>query len=402
MTEILGYDYIICPFTGEHLKQINVVRMKLFGINTVDEFKQKYPNYPTYCEKIKEIRKNQGKETRKQSSLKHKEEQKIKEIEYYKNPKKCVICGKIISFEHKRAKTCSRSCGNKLASKKESYSYRTPEQKEYRLEAIKNYQKSQESAQAEIRKNKEIAYYQDIKSIPNCIICGKPHSYKRRKLKTCSAECRLKLRQKMGQIKKKKAEEEYYKNPKKCSICENVIVYDKRRDGGTTCSKECEIQLYNKTELIRAQSRKDYCKARYYKNPRRCTICDNIIAYEYPRRHKTCSLKCQNAGCKRSSDEIALYKLCSNYFINVSHNTKIVEKWDADIVLNDKKIAIFWNGPWHYKDMGFVNSPLEKVQARDKLKTELFTNAGWKVIVFEDRYYTPEQAFEELKINVPL
>jgi hypothetical protein len=99
----------------------------------------------------------------------------------------------------------------------------------------------------------------------------------------------------------------------------------------------------------------------------------------------------------RSKDEIKLYDLCTEYFKTVTHNdTSIANGWDADILIHDTKTAILWNGPWHYKEMGFSNHSLIQVQNRDKIKTEEFESVGWKVLVFEDRYYTPESAFKEL------
>lgn len=43
--------------------------------------------------------------------------------------------------------------------------------------------------------------------------------------------------------------------------------------------------------------------------------------------------------------------------------------------------------------LGVKNHSLKQVQTRDKLKTKLFTDIGIKVIVFEDREFTPETAF---------
>ena len=43
------------------------------------------------------------------------------------------------------------------------------------------------------------------------------------------------------------------------------------------------------------------------------------------------------------------------------------------------------------------NHSLKQVQNRDKIKTKLFKSLGWKVLVFEDRYFTPESAFEIIK-----
>ena len=46
--------------------------------------------------------------------------------------------------------------------------------------------------------------------------------------------------------------------------------------------------------------------------------------------------------------------------------------------------------------MGLSNHSLKQVQNRDRIKKDLFKNLGWKVFIFEDRYYSPKQAFEEI------
>lgn len=99
---------------------------------------------------------------------------------------------------------------------------------------------------------------------------------------------------------------------------------------------------------------------------------------------------------KRSKDEVKLYKLCKQHFKNVSHNEVIIDGWDADILLKEEKVAILWNGPWHYKKMPLSNHSLSQVQKRDEIKINRFRSLGWRVKVFEDRYYTPEDAIKEL------
>lgn len=98
----------------------------------------------------------------------------------------------------------------------------------------------------------------------------------------------------------------------------------------------------------------------------------------------------------RSKHEIRLYELCSNHFRDVEHNIILSEGWDADIIIHDIKTAILWNGPWHYRVMNLRNHSLRQVQTRDRMKIDSLTKAGWKVRIFEDRYYTPETAFQEL------
>jgi hypothetical protein len=105
-------------------------------------------------------------------------------------------------------------------------------------------------------------------------------------------------------------------------------------------------------------------------------------------------------GIKRSKQEIELFDLCDNFFENVTSNEKIANGWDADILLKDHKIAILWNGPWHYREMNFGNHSLKQVQNRDKIKIEEFEKIGWKVLTYEDRYYSPLDAFIDIKNNL--
>lgn len=99
---------------------------------------------------------------------------------------------------------------------------------------------------------------------------------------------------------------------------------------------------------------------------------------------------------KRSRDEIKLFGLCFDHFKNVTHNEILYDGWDADIIIHDTKTAILWNGPWHYRQMEHKKYSLLQVQNRDKFKTKLFEANGWKVIIFEDRHYTPFTAFAAL------
>lgn len=99
---------------------------------------------------------------------------------------------------------------------------------------------------------------------------------------------------------------------------------------------------------------------------------------------------------RRSKDEILLYNLCKEHFSVVNHNQIISDGWDADIVIYDIKTVIFWNGPWHYKSMPGLKHSLEQVRNRDRIKENLFKLKGWNVCIFEDRYYTPQSAFNKL------
>jgi hypothetical protein len=60
-------------------------------------------------------------------------------------------------------------------------------------------------------------------------------------------------------------------------------------------------------------------------------------------------LKSSTVNVKRSKNEIMFFNLCNSKFVDVLHNVNMFNGWDADIILKNQKIAILWNGMWHYK-----------------------------------------------------
>ena len=134
----------------------------------------------------------------------------------------------------------------------------------------------------------------------------------------------------------------------------------------------------------------------YIENPKICTICGSILPYE-KRFRKTCCDECKrialstagknsaSISVKRSKNEIAFCDLCESYFgkENVLHNEPMFNGWDADIIIPEHKIAILWNGPWHYKKITTDHS-LEQVQNRDRLKIAEITTYGFTPYVIKD------------------
>ena len=57
--------------------------------------------------------------------------------------------------------------------------------------------------------------------------------------------------------------------------------------------------------------------------------------------------------------------------------------WDADIILVDFKLAILWNGPWHYKKVTKSHS-LAQVQTRDLIKLNEIQKCGFTPYIIED------------------
>lgn len=134
----------------------------------------------------------------------------------------------------------------------------------------------------------------------------------------------------------------------------------------------------------------------YERNPNRCTQCGKALSYNI-RFRKTCSDECLHTlrselGKKlvalqnlRSKNEIAFCQLCEQYFgkENVLHNAVMFNGWDADIIIPSLKVAILWNGPWHYIEISKTQK-LKQVQNRDRIKLREIINCGYRPYIIED------------------
>jgi hypothetical protein len=151
----------------------------------------------------------------------------------------------------------------------------------------------------------------------------------------------------------------------------------------------------------------------YLKHPKCCMICQSSIPYQR-RKRKTCSIHCQHSAfiCsgqkaglvsaasrpKRSKNEIIFAELCKNHFSKVTTNDPIFDGWDADVLVHDHKIAVLWNGDWHYREMNCYNHSLQQVQNRDEYKLKLIVQKEWIAYVIKDTTdhpTKPDDAFEE-------
>ena len=73
------------------------------------------------------------------------------------------------------------------------------------------------------------------------------------------------------------------------------------------------------------------------------------------------------------------------------------EGWDADVIIPSIKVAILWNGPWHYKQISKTSSLLQ-IQNRDKLKLAAILRCGYVAYVIKDMgRYNPK--FVELEFR---
>jgi hypothetical protein len=86
---------------------------------------------------------------------------------------------------------------------------------------------------------------------------------------------------------------------------------------------------------------------------------------------------------RRSKNEIHFANLCKEKFADVETNKSMFNGWDADVIIHDKKIAVLWNGIWHYKTIQ-KSLPVEKIQQRDSLKLVEITKCGYVPYVIKD------------------
>lgn len=216
---------------------------------------------------------------------------------------------------------------------------------------------------------------------------------------------------------------------KNCPLCNKIFnAYIPRNKQRMFCSRACANSRGPRTEEFKRTLRQKLTGSKHTDEARRrisigkggtgmpkqptvCVVCGKQTGSV---TRKTCSVECfkirctdggknsANKLCKRSKQEIELYQLCANQWSDVTHNQPIINGWDADIIIPHAKLAILWNGPWHYREMPLKNHALKQVQTRDKIKQSELYKAGWTTLIFEDRSYTPSTAFEEIKQLVVL
>ena len=158
------------------------------------------------------------------------------------------------------------------------------------------------------------------------------------------------------------------------------------------CGKELIIYKRASSKTCRC----DNCKKNHIRQRRlqyRLNFLNNDYEIHFGRKYsKESWLALHNGGCKgiqhqgdlrRSKNEIEFCKLCEEYFNNVKHNECIFNGWDADIIIEDIKFAVLWNGPWHYKQITKSHS-VKQTQNRDKIKVKEIEECGWTPYIIKD------------------
>ena len=158
------------------------------------------------------------------------------------------------------------------------------------------------------------------------------------------------------------------------------------------CGKELIIYKRASSKTCRC----DNCRKNHIRQRRlqyRLNFLNNDYEIHFGKKYsKESWLALHNGGCKgiqhqgdlrRSKNEIQFCKLCEEYFDNVKHNESIFNGWDADIIIEDIKFAVLWNGPWHYKQITKSHS-VKQTQNRDKIKIKEIKESGWTPYIIKD------------------
>ena len=181
-----------------------------------------------------------------------------------------------------------------------------------------------------------------------------------------------------------------HKNNKKyCSIICSVLIQKTEEYSNSITI----VKIKNNTKLYPIICK--VCNIEF--KPKRFDIilCSRKCSQEYSRRdeYKEIAQRNGSAGGKisatvqgrRSKNEIYFAEKCEEYFgiENVTTNEACFEGFDCDIIIHKEKLAISYNGSWHYKQISKTQS-LKQVQARDKVKEAIVTKYGYRFYVVKD------------------
>lgn len=132
-----------------------------------------------------------------------------------------------------------------------------------------------------------------------------------------------------------------------------------------------------------------------------CGTCSKIFTVDWGRRsRKFCSRSCASSATgkkygriagrlsaqkmvRRSKNEILFSEMCAEKWAVVC-NEPMFDGWDADVAIPDIKVAVLWNGVWHYKDKIRPGHSLLQVQTRDQIKLKVIEKHGYKSYVVKD------------------
>jgi len=134
------------------------------------------------------------------------------------------------------------------------------------------------------------------------------------------------------------------------------------------------------------------CKKEFQPKFSKTKLCSTVCqrSFEQTAEYKQRAVKNGEKGGKvsatrqsrRSKNEVYFSELCAGEF-TITTNEPFFDGWDADVIIHSEKVAILWNGQWHYKQISKTQS-LKQVQSRDIIKTAIIEKYGYTPYVIKD------------------
>lgn len=196
----------------------------------------------------------------------------------------------------------------------------------------------------------------------------------------------------------------------KCKNCNiNEAIKYSKYSSGEFCSKSCANSFSSKTNRLET-NKKISLKMKGQKRGNgtvkiNCAHCKSVFEVNWNKRNqKYCSKSCNktnymNTGNiasemgkksvsiqsknRRSKNEVYFGELCKEKFEHVKFNEPLFNGWDADVIIEDLKLAVLWNGKWHYEKITEKHS-VEQVQNRDKIKMKEISEKGYEHYTVKD------------------
>jgi hypothetical protein len=197
----------------------------------------------------------------------------------------------------------------------------------------------------------------------------------------------------------------------KCGKCNLIYIqmYDRYKRG---CRhRECKnkgnvnnFDNYNKNRKILLKEKKDiirecvWCKNDYNVKRRKQQFCSKDCAGKHLSKDPEVNKERGRVGgnksmltlCRRSKGEIDFADLCIDYFGNENiicnelfFKDKNNNLWDADIIITHLRIAVLYNGIFHYKKV-YKDQKLERMIAKDRLKEKIIIQNGYTYYIVKD------------------
>lgn len=162
-----------------------------------------------------------------------------------------------------------------------------------------------------------------------CPQCSKEFKTTSANIKFCSKNCSMHFSGNKSRI-----HSELYKKKVSDSLKKYFGTYNK-----PVIKKFCKAC----GEKLGKRNKSGYC--------RKCISKFRVYSSETRKKLSLAGRRAASHIVKRSKNEIAFCEEIEKIFADTIHNIPMFNGWDADVIIPSKKVAILWNGNFHYKDI---------------------------------------------------